>query len=139
MRSSCTCSNELPLPITSYFSSFDRLDLLLFVISFSAESVVVSRHGCSKNRHRLVERTKQTKEQAGVDISAGRMQITAQHDSTRPYGGPLLSARSRSTKRLTLTKQLSWRSLRMFTCLQSLFFLLKRDRLVQERFHLILL
>lgn len=128
MRSSCTCSNELPIPTTSYFSFFDRLNLLLFLISSFAESVVVSRQKivASKNRHGLEETTKQTKEQAGVDISAGRMQITAQRDTTRPYGGPLLSARSRSTKRLTLTKQL-WRSLRMFTCLQSLLSSLNGD------------
>lgn len=80
-----------------------------------------------KNRYRLEERTKQTKERAGVDISAGRMQIAAQRDATRPYGGPPLSARLRSTKRLTLTKQLSWRSLRMFTYLQSLLSLLSGD------------
>lgn len=44
VRLSCTCSNELPIPTTSYFSS-DRLNLFLFLISSFAESVVVSRHG----------------------------------------------------------------------------------------------
>lgn len=44
VRSSCTCSNELPIPTTGYFSS-DRLNLFLFLIFSSAESVVASRHG----------------------------------------------------------------------------------------------
>lgn len=122
VRSSCTCSNELPIPTTGHFS-LDRLTLLLLFASSPRLKAcwlrAAIRSFLQTSAPRLEERTKQTNERTGrrsADTSAGRMQITAQRDATRPYGGPPLSARSRPTERSTSANRRSWRPLKTLMC-----------------------